>query len=103
MRQVQAKVQGEGVMTYAINIADLTGHKQNSPQHSALLMVLMEHVNLDAEPIECERDKAVGMGHAVPLTCPDEQAQAIVKVVRTRLKKWELRIYSNASGSWKRV
>jgi hypothetical protein len=88
---------------YAINIADLTGHKQHSPQHVALLLVLQQHINLDAEPIECERGKAVGMGHAAPFTCSDEQVEALVKLIRTRLKKYELRIYSDASGSWKRV
>ena len=89
---------------YAINLADWTGVQRHHPEHAALLAVLQQHI--DADPghiIDCERGKIAGCG--VMLICPDGQAEAIVKLIRMRLKRWQLRIYYSATGKggWKRV
>ena len=103
MHQVQAKVQGEDVMAYAINIADLTGALQ-MPEHMALAMVLRQHLDDDvSRVVECEQGKIAGVGAL--FTCPDEQAAALIQLVRARLKRYELRIYHSRTGKgeWKRV
>jgi len=91
-----------GMGMYAVNLSDLTGIRQGHPEHMALLVVLDPLLDTD-QVIECEYGKAVGMGYAVPFTCPDERAAALTKVIRKRLKKHELRIYHKEGGSWKRV
>lgn len=87
---------------YAINIADLT-ELQHHPEHAALSIVLKQHIDLDPDHVvECERRKAAGMGYGAPFTCPDDQAEALIQLIRTRLKRYQLRIYRQDSG-WKRV
>jgi len=87
--------------TYAVNIADLTALAQND---AALSMVLTQHVAY-TNIVEAERDKAVGMGHAALLLCPTEQAEALIAIVRKKLRKHQLRFYRSETGTggWKRV
>jgi hypothetical protein len=90
-------------VTYAINIADLTELKRH-PEHAALLMVLQEHIDFCPDhAIECERRKVVGIGHGAPIVCPDEQAKALISLIRRRLKKYKLRIYQYVKARWVRV
>jgi len=87
--------------TYAVNIADLTALAQND---AALSMVLMQHVAYE-NVVEAERGKAVGMGHAALMSCPTEQTEALIAVIRRKLRKYQLRFYRSETGTggWKRV
>ena len=89
---------------YAINIADWTGVQAVHPEHAALLIMVRQHVDVDpGHVVDCEKGKLAGCG--MLLTCPDEQAEATVKLIRTRLKRWQLRAYHSATGKggWKRI
>jgi len=87
--------------TYAVNIADLTALAQHD---TALTMVLMPHVAY-TDVVEAERDQAVGIGHAALMSCPTEQAEALIAIIRKRLRKTQLRFYRSETGEggWKRV
>jgi len=87
---------------YAINIADLT-ELQRHPEHAALVLVLKQHIDADPEKaVECEYGKIAGIGYGAPFTCPDSQVEALVQIVRRKLKNFQLRIYRKGKG-WKRV
>ena len=88
---------------YAANIADLTAHAQNPMD--AIPLGLLSTV-LDREPanaIACERGKAVGLGDGALFLCEDEQAEAIIQIIRRKYKKWQWRFYQKTNCGWKRV
>ena len=88
---------------YAANIADLTAHAQ-TPE-SAIPLALLTRL-IDPDPnhaVVCERGKAVGMGHGAPFLCNDDQAAAIIQVIRTRHKKYQWRFYQKSPKGWKRI
>jgi hypothetical protein len=88
---------------YAANIADLTAHAQN-PVDAIPLGLLMTLLDTDPQhAIECDRDKAVGMGHGCLFLCPDEQAIAIIQIIRKRYKKHQWRFYQKNKRGWKRI
>ena len=90
-------------MAYAINIADLTRALQ-MPEHVALSLVLKQYLDDDASRVvECEPGKIAGVGAL--FTCSDEQVKALIGLIRTQLKRHELRIYHSRTwrGGWKRV
>ena len=90
-------------MPYAANIADLTAHAQNPLDRIPLSLLI---VVLDRNPehvIECERGKAVGLGHGVPFVCDDDRATAIIQIIRQRYKKWQWRFYERTKRGWKRI
>jgi hypothetical protein len=88
-------------MTYAVNICDLLAVSKTDP---ALHMVIALHVDA-AHVVEAERGRVAGIGHAAVLTCPEEQAAALIQVVRQKLAKYQFRFYASKTGNggWKRV
>ena len=90
-------------MPYAANIADLTAHAQN-PLDAIPLALLHRILNREPEDvIECEKNKAVGMGDGALLLCEDEQAEAIIRVIRMKYIKYQWRFYQKTTRGWKRV
>jgi len=88
---------------YAANVVDLTVHTQNPVD--TIPMVILRHV-LDNDPahiVECERGKAVGMGHGSLFVCSAEQAFAIIQVIRRKYEKYQWRFYEKAKRGWKRI
>lgn len=86
---------------YAVNIADLLELSRRDP---ILTMTIAPHVAY-TDIVEAEHGKAVGIGHAALMNCPEEQAAAIVQVARKKYRKYELRFYTSITGqgSWKRL
>ena len=84
---------------YAVNIGDWTAHRDDL----ALQIILTPIVDRHGSTIDTEPGRFDGM--AIALVCPDEQAQAIVEVVRLRIPKYALRFYQSKTGKggWKRV
>lgn len=93
-------------MPYAINLADLLTLTKYDPIMSWLLC---SHRGV---AVEVEPGQAMAMGHAVLLDCEEEQAQAIVEVVRQQYseagignRRGYIRIYHSAmgDGAWERI
>ena len=85
-------------MKYAINLADLTAWQKHKPCHPMLFLV-RPHIG---EPVDINTNVD---GAAVVLACPEEQAAAIVELLRKNLKRHELRMYRSKTGDggWKAV
>lgn len=81
----------------AIQISDLLSLQRD---HPAVAIVLRPH--LSRTPITPDKD---AWDHeALPLTCPDEQANALLAVIRTRVPTYTLRAWRSVTGKgWKRV
>ena len=79
---------------YAVNVADLTKHRFVAQW--ILAPVVPGRSVVDVEPGRFD-------GAGILLECDEERAQAIVDVIRTKLKKHQLRCYKKEGGSWKRV
>jgi hypothetical protein len=87
-------------MPYAVNLGDLMSFKDDM----ALAILLSPVIDRDPDSIvDCESGRFDGM--AARLTCDGDRAEAIVSIIRQRLKKFELRLYhsNTGNGSWKRV
>ena len=84
-------------MAYAANIADLTKYKDNL----AVMMILQPE--LSKTIVDCEPGRIDG-GGALFVTS-DEQAGALIEVLRKRIAKHELRFYHSKTGKggWERV
>lgn len=84
-------------MPYAVNVADLTKYED----HLVLRMTLFPQ--LTKNTATCEPGRIDGDG--VLSSTPDEQAGALIKVIRMRIKKHELRCYysKTGKGGWERV
>lgn len=81
----------------ALHIADLLVLQRD---HPALHIILRPH--LSRTPIT--PDKAAWDHEALPLTCPDAQADALLAVIRTRVPTYTLRAWRSVTGKgWKRV
>ena len=81
----------------AIHIADLLVLQRD---HPAVAIILRPH--LSRTPIT--PDKRVWDLEALPLTCPDAQADALLAVIRTRVPAHTLRAWRSVTGKgWKRV
>ena len=81
----------------ALHLADLLVLQRD---HPAVAIVLRPH--LAATSIT--PDKRVWDLEALPLTCPDAQADALLAVIRTRVPAYELRAWRSVTGTnWKRV
>ena len=85
-------------MYYAINVADLTAHKDDFILQMLVGNYADRHNTVEAEPGQFA-------GVAVPLTCGDEQAAAIARVIRKHYKKHQLRVYESKTGKggWRRI
>lgn len=96
--QVAALVsQGGVVMPYAVNVADLTKYKD----HPVLRMTLLPQ--LTKNTAHCEPGRLDGDGTL--FSTPDEQAGALIAVIRLKIKRHELRCYysKTGKGGWERV
>lgn len=84
-------------MPYAVNVADLTKYKD----HPVLRMTLLPQ--LTKNQVYCEPGRLDGGG--ILFSTPDEQAGAMIEVIRKRIKKHELRCYysKTGKGGWARV
>ena len=90
-------------MPYAANIADMTAHKRH-PADTIPLMLVCSVLDMDPERvIECERGKAVGLGHGMLFLCEDKRAKAIIAVIRQKYKRYQWRFYQQTKRGWKRV
>lgn len=82
-------------MMYAVNLADMTGNDLNRRMVAMLVApVVGEMVHIDRQRIDAV---------AVILNCEEERAQAIVEVIRLKLRKHELRCYKKNGKGWKSV
>ncbi len=81
---------------YAVNIADLT-----KPDVRTIAPYLVSPVTPSRTVVQTERDRFDGMG--IVLECPNEQAAAIVEVIRLKFKRHELRCYKGNGKTWKRI
>ena len=86
-------------MPYAVNLADWAAHKDDIGL-SFLLRPVVDS-NGGTVIVNTHRYDEVG----VPLACDEEQAEAIVAVVRTRYATHVVRCYYSKTGrgGWKRV
>ena len=83
-------------MTYAVHLMDLQGWVKHAPLMSLLHLVMDGQVRflnerqIDGQPVVC-------------LNCGEEQAAAIVQVVRLKIPREKLRIYysTTGNGKWK--
>ena len=93
--------------SYAISLADLTALKQAQSTPVAQMFLLLLQPHLSATVVEAERGKVGGMGDAVLLACPAEQAAAIAQIVKTNRpnRSPQPRIYRSETGNggWKRI
>jgi hypothetical protein len=80
---------------YAVEVADLTNYRFVG--QFVLALIVGSRQIVDAEPGRLD-------GGAVLLDYDEEQAVALMQIIRTRLKKHELHIYHGNSGKgWRRV
>jgi hypothetical protein len=88
-------------MYYAVSICDLL----TMSKHDKVLHMVVAPLVDRGRVVEAERSKVAGIGHAVMLACPEEQAAAIVQVVRRKYGKNQCRFYASVTGNggWKRV
>jgi len=89
------------VTRYAVSLCDLLTVGRRDP---IVKMVLSPHIDSE-QTVSAENRKVAGIGYAVVLTCSDEQAEAMIEVMRMKYKRYQLRFYSSATGNgnWKRV
>ena len=83
---------------YAVNVLDWQAHKED------LCLKILLAGNVDetaAAVVDAEPGRVDGM--ALPLTCDDERARAIVATIRKHYHKNQLRLYRGSSRTWKRV
>lgn len=81
----------------AIQISDLLVLQRD---HPIVAIVLRPHLSRAT----ITPDKAAWDHEALPLTCPDDQADALLAVIRTRVPVYELRAWRSVTGkNWKRV
>lgn len=67
--------------------------------HPALALVLRP--NLGRQTITIERDN---FDHeAIAFTCPDERAEAILAIIRTRIPPYTLRAWRRVGSRWKKA
>jgi len=82
-------------MTYAINIADLD--RDDTLANFLIMPVAYNRTIVRAEPGAAD-------GHALVLDCGDEQAQAIIEVIRIKWPRNLLRCYRRTRrGTWRKV
>jgi len=82
-------------MKIAVNISDCMYHEREVPTG----FLIAPHLN--GQYIEAERTLD---GMAAILNCPEEQARAIVAVIRQKYHRNEWRFYESKTGqNWKRV
>lgn len=86
-------------MVYAVNVGDFITLAEND---AALRFVIGPLIDPSAV-IEAERGRIDGFGAV--LNCSEEKANAIIEIVRKRLKKYQFRFYQSktGNGSWVRV
>jgi hypothetical protein len=84
-------------MPYAVNVADLTKYRS----HPVVMMTMVPQIGKTT--VVCEPGRVDGGGAL--FTTPDEQAGALIEVIRKRIAKHELRCYysKTGKGGWKRV
>lgn len=86
-------------MPYAVNVADMTTLQGRD---AIIKFTITKHMDrsgvVNAEPKRVD-------GSAVVLTCPDEQAQAIIEMTRVHINRNKLRFYhrNGDKGQWRRV
>ena len=82
---------------YAVNVGDLAGHS-NDFAVMMLLRPVLTRSTVDAEPGRFD-----GMGAILEAGDP-ERIPAIVEILRKKIKKNELRIYTSETGkNWQRI
>ena len=93
-------------MPYAVNLADLLTLTKFDPVMSWLIC------SNRGEAVEVEHGQTMAIGHAVRLDCDEEQAMAIVDVIRQQYpekgignRKGYIRVYHSKTGegNWSRV
>lgn len=84
-------------MPYAANVADLVKYAN----HAVLKMTFFPQ--LTRTTVDCEPGRFDGKG--VLFSTSDEQASAMIQVIRVKIKKHELRCYysKTGKGGWARV
>lgn len=85
-------------MTYAIQLSDLVVLQTHHPVFAMILPPLMER-----EPLDLDPRLVVGLGTILLFACSDEQAAAMIDVIRSRLSYYECRCYQRVGKKWKRA
>ena len=80
---------------YAIQLADLLV-LQREPIMRIVLTPLMskEEVVVDGDQFD---------GVALPFACGDEQAAAMIEIIRKKHARYQIRCYHKVKSAWKRV
>lgn len=81
-------------MPYAVDLAGLTTIRVRG---DFVLKMLLASVLDMTNPVECQPSKMAGV--AVPFTCNDERAEAIILIIRQRYRHDELPIYHSRTGN----
>jgi len=82
---------------YAVNLADWTAYKDDFE-----LRWLLDPV-VEQRFLYCERERLDGM--ALPITCDETCANAIMTIIRRKFHRNQFRIYQSKTGGggWKRI
>lgn len=81
---------------YAINPFDLSAHRDDF-----CLQILLAPVIQESRAAVCNRQRYDGVGQI--LNCNNEQAAAIIKIIRLHYTKFQLRCYQGKNKTWKRI
>ena len=71
-------------------------------QAQALMVVCLLQPVLDCIPVECDPTK-IDHGIALPLMCDDGRADAIVEVLRQRVRPSQLQLWRKSKSGWRSV
>lgn len=80
---------------YAIQLADLL------VLHRDPIMRMVLPPLMGQEEVKVARDQFDGI--ALPFACGDEQAAAMIEIIRTKHARHQIRCYHKEKGEWKRV
>lgn len=83
-------------MTTAICLPDLLIIQRD---HPVLALILQPHLGQGHFPIDQQH-----FDHeAIPLTCSDERADALLTIIRKRLPATQIRVWRRSGSRWKRI
>jgi len=90
-------------MYYAVNLADMTKHKELL---SPVMLLVRPVLDADSAPIDCEGAKWDGIGVRVAQEHAESgRFSAIAEIIRKKTHKNYFRIYASKTGNggWRRI
>lgn len=80
----------------AVSLPDLLILRRDHP-----ILALIIHAHLTSKYVTIDRQR---FDHdAVPLTCSDERADALLTIIRNRLPATQLRVWRRTGSRWVRI